>query len=175
MLGDVSPLGVLVDSNCSAVQSLFGIDQMRQDLPLHVDQLQRLLGGQLVHRGNGGDLVADETRLVRGERLFIPRPGNHPVASGHLLSLQHLDHSGVRATPSEINLFDPRVCVRAAKDLAVEHSRKPDIVGVNCLPGGLLEAIGFPQSPTDHMIFFFAAHGSPWKVVGRGSHSATFR
>src|SRR5262249_61900019 len=60
-------------------------------------------------------------------------------------------------------------------NLAVEHSRKPQVVRVEGLPSRLLQSVRLAQAPTDDPVFARAGHRGLSAVVGRGSYSSTPR
>ncbi len=118
------------------------IGDMRQDLVVHPDELQRRLGGRRVDGGDGGDGVAVVKRLAPRHAVFlhvaqevIPRP--REVVAGHdrLHALQRQRRAGVDGP-------DPRMGMGAAQDATHEHSRHGHVRAVKRTARDLVDPVG---------------------------------
>jgi len=136
---------VVPDHRRPRVQGLPGVDDHRQRLVLHVDQLERVAGGVPVLGDDERHLLALEPDLVGGQHgLHVPGQGGHP---GQLAPGQHLagddgPDPGMRLGGRGVHRDDPGVRQRAAQDGAVQHARQRDVVDEGALaaqePGILL-------------------------------------
>ena len=117
-------------------QALLRVDDHRQLLVLDHDRLAGILGDVRVVGDDGGDLLALEADLVRGEhRLGVVGQGRHPrqVAGGHRLTREHQSHTGHVPGCGGVDRLDAGVGDGGAEDLHVEHPREDHVVDVVAL------------------------------------------
>jgi hypothetical protein len=140
----------LVDLHVGAAGGLEGVEDRLQHLVLHPDQVERAVGGLLVDGRHGRHRVADVADAVRRERVLVRRPDDDAEGDRHLGTHHGGVHPGERLRLTGIDGYDAGVRVGRPEDLAVQHPREGDVVGVACAPGALGEAVRLPLPRPDH-------------------------
>ncbi len=151
--GEVVALARLVvaDQRRVVVERLAGVDDGRQRLVLHVDQLERVVRRVLVGRDHERHLLALEVDLVAREHgLRVVGDRRHPREPERLEVLGGDDGGDVRMRERlrGVDREDARVRVRATEHGAVDHPRKPDVVEVRALAADEARVL-LPLQPTE--------------------------
>ena len=139
----------LVDERAIGGDRLVRIEVGGQLLVLDVDQREGRVGGVLVDRRDRGHPVAHVADLVDAQRILVRRPGDDAVGGGHVPARHHSVHAFERLGPGGIDGDDAGVGVRAAQDLAVQHSGEADVVGVAGATGTLGASVDLAHRATD--------------------------
>ena len=113
-------------------------------LVFDVDEAQRLRGGVLVDRGDGGDPVPHVTDPVHAERILVRRPRNDAVANGHVLAGDHRMYAVQRFSARGVDGQDACMRVWATQNLAVQHPGQGDVVRVRRPSGRFGETVDLP-------------------------------
>ena len=110
------------------------IHHRRERLVGDGDALEGVLGGGAVHRGDGGDGLADEARAIDGEAVILDaRGGGDEGADGagqarRVRAREHRDHAGQGGGRARIDGDDAGVRVRAPEHGGVEQARRAQVV-----------------------------------------------
>jgi hypothetical protein len=117
------------------------VDGGRQDLVLHLDQVERFLGdGGLVGR-HGRHRLAGEHDAVDGQHRVSAR-GRLVLELGDVARGQHRAHAGQRLGLAGVDRDDLGVRVRAAQELGVQQTARRDVGHVLHAAGDLLGPVG---------------------------------
>jgi len=130
----------LGDGRGAGLHRLERIRGDRQDLVLHVDQVERFLGDGRLVGGDGGDRLAREDDAVDRQ---------HGVRARRRLLLQHGDvgggqdraHAGQGARAAHVDADDLGVGVGAAQELRVQQAARIEIGDVLDLAGDLVGSV----------------------------------
>ncbi len=133
------------------LERLAGVQKGRELLVLDPDELQRPVRHVLVDRGHGRHLVADVAHPVDAQRVLVRRPGDDPVRRRHVPPRDDGVHALQRLGAARVDRHDPRVRVGAPEDLAVQHARKRDVVGVDGPTRGLVEPVDLPHGRSNQI------------------------
>ena len=113
-----------------------------QDLVVHFDKVQSLLGDVRAGRGDGGDGVALVEGLVVGHDVLCHEAGrtlsfgevnNLVFDDRKILGGRYGDHAGQRLSLAGVYRANARVGVGAAQDFAVDHA---GYLGIRAILGG---------------------------------------
>ena len=129
-------LDVLAQQRRVGRHGLEGVDQHRQGLVLHLDQLDRIGGRIAVLGDDEGDLLVLEQHLLLGQhRLHVARKRRHVVQAQRLQlgGGQHGDDAGKGRRLGDVDLLDPRMAIGRAHEIAIERARQLQIVDVIAL------------------------------------------
>ena len=133
----VAVIAVVVDARLVVSEAVGRRRKGAQRLVAHLNQVDRVFGGDLVARDHGGDWITDEADLVAAEGVFVVADGQNAVGDRELLAGQHevdtVDARGLRY----IDADDASVGLRRAQQAAVQHPRQHDVVGKASLTGDL--------------------------------------
>jgi hypothetical protein len=130
-----------------------GIEDRRQLLELDLDQFQRALGGFLVHRGDGGDLVAHVPDARFGEDLLVlARRADAVPLVRHVGAGDHGEHAAQGARFRHVDPPDESVGDGAPEDLADDRVREPDVRGVLGAPGDLVGRVVSRHAVAHHVV-----------------------
>ena len=137
-LARLSLLSLLVvpDQRRIGIERLAGVDDRRQRVVLHVDQLQRIARRVLVGGDHERDLLTLEADLVTGQhRLGVIGDRRHPGQPQRLQVLggDHRRDLGVGERLRGVDREDPGVGVRAPQHGPVNHPGQPDVIQVGAL------------------------------------------
>ena len=118
---------------------VLGVDHRGQQLVLHVDEVDGVLGDVAAlrhHRGHGLAHVADPIRgdAVLGDRR-VGEAGQRSGLLGGLGAGHHQHHARQRFGPAGVDALDARVRVRASQHRGVGHVGKDHVVDVLAAPG----------------------------------------
>ena len=120
-----------------------------QLLVLDPNPRQRPVRGVLVHRRHRRHAVADVAHPLHAQRILVGRPGNDAVADRHVPARDDGAHALERQRPGGVDGDDAGVRVDAPQDLAVQHAREREIVGVGGLAGRLRQPLHLALWPSD--------------------------
>ncbi len=111
---------------------------------------ERLLGEQLAVGRDRGDRVADVARLVLAQRLLVlgPRDDAEVARAGRWPVITACTPGSASAALASIDT-DARVRVDAAQQLAVQHARQREVVGVDRAAGDLGQALDLAVALAD--------------------------
>ena len=115
----------------------------------HVYQVERGDGRVLVDRCDRCNTVSDVAHLVHAERVLVGRPGDDAVRRGHVAAVDDPVDALQRLGARRVDRHDARVRVGAPQDLAVEHPRERDVVGVAGAAGRLGQPVDLPHGAAD--------------------------
>ena len=117
---------------------------------LDVDQLDGLVGRDLVPRNDGRHGIADEPDLVAAERVFVMTDRQDAVRNRKRLTSQHqVDAFDLRGI-CRVHADDAGMRLRGAQQPAVQHAREDDVVGEARLPGHLGASVNPSSRLPDH-------------------------
>ncbi len=119
---------VFVDQVRLGLHRLFWIEPRRQQLVLHVDQLQRLLRRRLAHRCHARNVVADIPHLVDDQRVLIMSNRKYAVGSRRVLTGDDCHHAFNRERTPQIDLANAGMRIRRMQNLSHQHPRQAQIV-----------------------------------------------
>ena len=158
---------LLVQHRGAFLHGVLGGEHERQHLVLHVDEVQRLLGREQVHRHHRGDGVAHEPGLLGEDQPVghIPVghvqgpgvPGGAELAGGQVLGQDDRLDPGQGPGPVRVDAGDPGMGVGAAQDLAHQHAPLEEVLGV----AGPARHLGDGVQPLDALAHNLQAHGLP--------------
>ena len=149
--GDVS--GRCLHERRTRLHRLFRIEHRRQRLVFDLDQIERLFGGVLVDRRDGCHFFADVAHGVDGERQVVARLRKVAVLdAGKVFPGDDGANARQRLGATGIDPHDPGVRMRAAQQLAVQHSGHADVVGVFGAAQSLERAVLFRSRPADDVV-----------------------
>jgi len=146
---DLWPLALAVDERPVGGERLGDRHHRRQLLVLDLDQRQRALGGLVVDRGYGGDRLAHVAHLLQRQRVLVLADGEDAVGDGQMLASE----DGVDARQldglADVEAPDVRVRLGAPQQLADQHARQPQVVGVPMPPSHLRVGVDLGQRLAD--------------------------
>ena len=154
--GDVARLA-LVDERRAFQHRLLRVEDGRELLPLHLDEIERLLGDALIDGGDRRHLFADVAGLFHGKRVLVREEGA-PALLDRVLRRHHRPHPAQLLRLGGIDPHDPRVGVRAAQNPADQHSRQHDVGDVARLSGHLFVAFDPVDALSDYAELFRLGH-----------------
>ena len=97
-----------------------------QELVLHVDQGEGLLGDPRRFRGHGRDLIPDEPDFLVAEGLLVGHEDS-PLGGRGIFAGRHAQDPGQALGLGRVNGADPGVGMGASKHLSVRHTGQPDV------------------------------------------------
>ena len=150
-----------MQDGCALGHGVVDGQHRRQDLVLHIDQIERVLGDVWVGRADRGHGVTLVERFVRGEHVLQdPLVGRHAFAevddfvgrAGQAVVRDHALDAVQRLGPRGVDAEDSGVRVRRAKQSAVEHVGQIDVGPVAGATGDLVDAVGPDRSGAHHVV-----------------------
>ena len=156
--GDV-PLRVLVDTGCPLLHRLLGIEDGGKLLPLHFDELHRLLGDSLIDGGHCGDLIPHVAGLVHRKGELVTDEGAPALLDG-VVGGDHGAHAGQPLRLTGVDTEDTSMRIRAPEDLPVQHPRKNDIRYILGRSGDRIESFDPVDPLPDHREPLCRCHSS---------------
>jgi hypothetical protein len=154
----------------SRPQALNRIHGERQQLEVHLDLLDRFGRGQLVHRRDGENGVADVQRLV-GQAAFTQRARDDAfteVGTFHdgrqIVDRQNGLHSGHRRCRAGVDPHDAGVRHRAQEQLRKQHPVDTEVFRVFRLPGHFGEDVRRCVILANEPIRLVLSHGQPFSM-----------
>ena len=119
-------------------ERLFGIDDRRQRVVDHLDQVAGVLGDVAVLRRHRRHRLTDMADALVGDRRLEhrrARPGGERVAHLRRIGAGHdAEDAGQRRRLAHVDRHDPCMRMGAAQDRRVRHLRQGHVVGVDPLP-----------------------------------------
>ncbi len=133
---------VVVQDRRTRLHRVDGVDDVRQDLVIHLDQLERALRDRIAGRRDGGDRMAVEQRLLARHRGPGHVAGDPALGNlGEVVARHHRFHAGQRLGRRRVDRLDDRVRVRAPERPAVEHAGQEEVGAEPGLAGNLVEPV----------------------------------
>ncbi len=117
---------------------------------VHADEVDRLAGGVVIHRGHHRNLVTHVANLVLGEQgLVVARRTHAEVAGRAVVRRQHRLDAGQALRVRSVDVEHARVGQGALKDGTHEHVRARQVVRVLRAAGHLFPGVNARCAPTD--------------------------
>ena len=173
-------------SGASGPHGLDHVDDVREHLVLHVDQLERAPGDRDAGGGDGGHRVALVERLLAGHHV----PHHVLVVHHHLAGRDELRrlvaevvpgddglHAGQRFRLRRVDRDDARVRMRAPEHAADELAGQVEVGAEAGAPGHLVHAVRADRARADVVCQFVRSsvrlgHGYPFLIAAAVSITA---
>ncbi len=153
--------GIFVDTHFTgAFHGFKGVQQHRQGLIFHLDQVKGFLRCFFVNSGNSGHSFSPEADFVHSQGRLIGRLGNDTPFVRSFISGNYRQNSRQLKSLAVINFFNKSMGVRAAFDLTVSHPRQHHIACINRLTFNLRRGI-FTRHASSYLGKIFIHYFTP--------------
>ena len=131
----------LVDQVGFRLHGFFGVEPRGQEFIFDVNQLKRILGDAFRLGDDAGNVVAHVADFFHRECGFVVTHGQNAVFVRCVFAGHHRDDAGQRQRAGCVNFLDTRMRVGRMQNLADQHARQAQVIGVLAEPGGLARGI----------------------------------
>ena len=159
---------MIVQDRGARLHCINRVDDVRQDLVIHLDQLQRAFGDGVACRCDRSDGMTVKQRFFTGHRRsgHIARSGPRRKI-GKVVARDHRLHTGKRFGCRCIDRLDDGVRMRAAQCPPEQHAREKEIGAEFRSPGHLVHAVVFDGVRADDIQF---AQRIEFRIIENGRH-----
>src|SRR5947207_10212441 len=141
---------VVVNQIARGLHGFFGIEVGRQQLVFDVNQLECLFRGGFIFGGNTGDVVANVANFVHGECMLVVTDGKNAVGIRGVWADDDCDDSMQLLGTARIYALDSGMWMRRVQNLADQHARESQVVGVFASAGSLAGGVNHGDGLTDY-------------------------
>ncbi len=152
---------IFVDTHFSgAFHGFKRVQQNRQGLIFHFDQIKGFLGCFFVNSGNGGHSFSPEADFAHSQGHLIGRLGNDTPFVRSFISSNYRKNSRQLKSLAVINFFNKSMGIRTTFDLTVSHPRQHHIACINRLTFNLRRGI-FTRHASSYLGKIFIHYFTP--------------
>ncbi len=126
---EVAAVAVIVDAGLGVGDGVLGVGDGAQRLVLDGNEVERRGCDVFVDGRHGRHRIADESDLVRRERVLVLAHREDTEGDGEVLPRQHGFHAREARRLGRVDAQDLRVRMRAAQQFGVEHPGEKQVVG----------------------------------------------
>src|SRR5437588_5593738 len=141
---------VVVNQIARGLHGFFGIEVGRQQLVFDVNQLECLFRGGFIPGGNTGDVVSDVADFVHGECVFVMADGKDAVGIRSVCADDDCYDSIQLLGLACVNTLDTRMRMRRVQNLADQHAREGQVIGVFASAGSLAGGVNHGDGLADY-------------------------
>src|SRR6266404_5163437 len=169
---DVAFVAVIVNARSRSCEGFFGVGDRCEDFVLHLNQIESFKRDQLFAGDYRGHWIADMADAVEAKRLFVLADRKNAIFDGEIFASEYEVDAGVRGGARNVDAANARVRVRRAKEFAMRHAGKGNVVGEAGLPGDFGASIHAAARATDYAEFAVVSVGFPtWRIFLRHRRS----
>src|SRR6267378_100305 len=148
-LVQVAAIAVVMDARLGMRDRFFGRCDRLEWLVDDFDEIERRSRDLFAGGGNRRDRIADKPHLVDAQRVLVLGDGKNAERNRQIPSGEYgVDTLEARRSRG-IDRADARVRLGAAQQLAVQHSRKREVIGESRRPRHLRDGVDFAQGLAD--------------------------